>query len=61
MNFQTYQVLVTKKAAASLEDRPWYRGICVDNIHISYPDVDRGVDIAVSDTEHYDGPRSMSA
>jgi len=60
MEFETYKLLVMKYAAAALESKPWYRGVCVDNIHTSYPDIKRGIEIAVSDTEHYDGPKSNS-
>lgn len=55
MDFETYEKLVVAKAREHLSWYFWYRGVCTNNIYMAYPDVQRGIEIAVSDTWHYDG------
>jgi hypothetical protein len=55
MDFETYRKLVVAKATEQLWWHNWFGGVCTNNIYMAYPDVERGVEIAISDTWHYDG------
>lgn len=55
MDFETYEKLVVAAATQILWRHNWFCGVFINNIWTAYPDVSRGVDIAVSDTWHYDG------